>query len=227
MVRPRTGVPSMTTQQDLRVIPQSRVMVYIGVGILAVGAFTASWGAVGPISDVCLVLALGIALLHVFFGQLRFITPVWMWIAPLGVIICAVGRWFLPVPENMLAIRYVATPYVPENLNKAAIWMAALVLVPLTIVAWSAIEPRTPRWVMGSFIGGVALSAAISVTDLLQVTSIATSLGYDSNNSRQTGLTDHPNTLGFTCAISLPIAIFFMARRGRVTWIASRLAIVI
>jgi O-antigen ligase len=150
-----------------------------------------------------------------------------MWIAPLGVIICAVGRWFLPVPENMLAIRYVATPYVPENLNKAAIWMAALVLVPLTIVAWSAIEPRTPRWVMGSFIGGVALSAAISVTDLLQVTSIATSLGYDSNNSRQTGLTDHPNTLGFTCAISLPIAIFFMARRGRVTWIASRLAIVI
>ncbi|MDT5359788.1 MAG: hypothetical protein QOC69_1550 [Mycobacterium sp.] len=227
MVRPRSGVPSMTTQQDLRVIPQSRVMVYIGVGILAVGAFTASWGAVGPISDVCLVLALGIALLHVFFGQLRFITPVWMWIAPLGVIICAVGRWFLPVPENMLAIRYVATPYVPENLNKAAIWMAALVLVPLTIVAWSAIEPRTPRWVMGSFIGGVALSAAISVTDLLQVTSIATSLGYDSNNSRQTGLTDHPNTLGFTCAISLPIAIFFMARRGRVTWIASRLAIVI
>jgi hypothetical protein len=217
----------MITQRDLRVIPQSQVLVYIGVGILSAGAFTVSWGAVGPISDLCLILAFGIALLHVFFGELRFTVPAWIWIAPLGLFICIIGRWLLPVPEDILAIRYIPSPFVPDNVTKGAIWMVALVLVPLTIIAWSAIEPRTPRWVMGSFIGGITLSAAISITDLLKVTHIATSLGYASNNSRQTGLTDHPNTLGFTCAIAIPIAMYFMARRGRLTWVASRLAFVV
>lgn len=219
-------MPGLIAQQGLRAIPQSNFVVYIGAAVLGAGAFTATWGAVGLISDACLILAFGIALLHVIFGGLRFSTPAWMWIAPFGLLICIIARWFLPIPANLLAIRYIPSPHVPENVAKGAIWIAALVLVPLTIIAWSAIEPRTPHWVMGSFVGGVTISATISVTDLLRLTHVATSLGYESNNYRQTGLTDHPNTLGFTCAISIPIAMFFMARHGRLTWLGSRVAFV-
>jgi len=71
---------------------------------------------------------------------------------------------------------------------------------------------------MCAYLVGVSVSSAVAISDLLGLTHIATTLGYQSVNLRQIGLTTHPNTLGFTCAIVLPFAFYFVSTSRR-SWL--------
>jgi hypothetical protein len=93
--------------------------------------------------------------------------------------------------------------------------MIALIGVPLVITASAQIDRRAVTWVLAAFVSGVAVSSTVAVSDLLGLTHISASLGYDSISLRQTGLAIHPNTLGVVCALAAPFAVYFLSRSAR------------
>lgn len=185
------------------------------IGFLALSAFTTTWGGLrflplGQIGDVFLVLSLGVIFLLVVFGDLRFSTPFWMWIAPIAVILCVAIRWLDPIPYSQIIIRYTEPPYEPNNFPKAIFWLVALILVPLAIIACTKLYERTPQVVIGAFTAGVCVSSAIALSDLMGWTEIAMRFGAGGEATRQTGLTVHPVMLGLTCVLSIPFALYFL-----------------
>ncbi|MGV0795032.1 O-antigen ligase family protein [Mycolicibacterium sp. XJ1819] len=185
------------------------------VACLALAAFTTTWGGLrflpaGQIGDVFLMLSLGLIFLLIVFGDLRFSTPFWVWIAPIAVILCLAIRWLAPIPYSHIIMRYTEPPYEPNNFPKAAFWLAALILVPLAIIACTKLYERTPQLVMGAFTAGVCVSSAVGVSDLMGWTEIAIRFGSGGEATRQTGLTVHPVMLGFTCVLAIPFALYFL-----------------
>jgi len=110
-----------------------------------------------------------------------------------------------------------------HNETKGVYWLVALLLVPAAIIICTAMDSRTPRLVVGAYLAGVSVSSAVALADLSGLTTISADMGLFAGGSRQFGLTNHPNTLGITCAISIPFAMFFLYSSNR-KWIA-RLAI--
>jgi hypothetical protein len=87
---------------------------------------------------------------------------------------------------------------------------------------------------MGAYVTGTAISSAIAIVDLTGLTNIgrslpgnltllATNSSADSSN-RMPGLTEHPNSLGFTAVVSIPIVIYLMGTIRR-RWIGTILLI--
>lgn len=197
-------------------------MTQTAVGAFLVAAFTATWGnvqvAIVQAADVFLVLTLMIVVAMVVFGDFRFIIPGWIWAPVAPLILCVVVRSFDPVPPQYYAARFQTADVQPDSVVKAVFWVFAFVGVPVAAIACTALEPRVPKWAMASFLGGVALSCLVALTDVTGLTSISSALGYQSNNSRQIGLAGHPNTLGIVCVFAAPIAVYFIGESRR-KWI--------
>jgi O-Antigen ligase len=205
-------------------IVMPKVIMRLTLICLLLAAFTSTWGGArylpaGQIGDIFLSLALGLIIVLVIFGNLRFTTPFWMWIAPMAVLLCLAIRLLDPIPWNEIILRYTAPPYAPNNFPKAAFWLIALIMVPLVVIGCTAFERRTPRMVIGAFTAGVCVSAAVGLSDLLGFTHVAVTLG--ANNAaavRQPGLTNHPVMLGLTCVLAVPFTLYFMFRTSH-RWI--------
>jgi O-antigen ligase len=103
--------------------------------------------------------------------------------------------------------------------------MVALLLVPFAITIFTALDSRTPRIVAIAYLSGICASSAVAISDLSGLTRISASFGLMAGGGRQFGLTNHPNTLGLTCAVAVPLAVFFLYS-GRRKWLA-RVAIVL
>jgi hypothetical protein len=203
---------------------------WLAIVCLLLAAFTSTWGGLrqlpmGQIADVFLALALLLILLMVVFGDLRFTIPFWIWIPPIAVILCLAIRWFDPVPYWQLVLRlHSRLPYAaqPQDSIKGGIWLIALIVVPIVIIGCTKIEPRIPQLVMGAFTAGVCVSSFVALTDLVGLTSIGSlplnhgdprrvvTLGTDGTIGRQVGLTSHPNMLGLTCVLAIPLALYFL-----------------
>jgi O-antigen ligase len=112
-----------------------------------------------------------------------------------------------------------------KNETRGAYWLVALLLVPIAIMTFTALNSRTPRIVVISYTSGVCVSSAVAISDLAGLTNISASLGLVAAGGRQFGLTNHPNTLGLTCAITIPFAVYFLHTAPR-KWLA-RVAIVV
>lgn len=211
------------------------VMSRLAVCCLVLAAFTSTWGGLKPIlkvqpGDVFLLLTLSLIVALVIFGDLRFSTPIWMWIAPVAVILCVAIRWFDPVPYALINMPDVSSlsmvrnlqemPYAPDNIPKAAAWVFALVFVPVAIIGCTKLDPRTPQFVMAAFTAGVCVSSVVALSDLMGLTRIGPSLelANDSGATRQSGLSTHVVMLGFICIIAIPFALYFLSVARR-KWI--------
>lgn len=188
------------------------------IGVTMLAALSATWNNVTfggiQIADLFLVVVFGSILLQVAFGELRFPIPGWIWAPVAAMLVCVTVRAASPPPDAYFSFRYQTADVVPGSIVKAFFWVLALVGVPVAIIACSALSSNAPKWIAGAFLTGVVGSSAVAVSDLSGFTSIAASLGYESNNVRQVGLAGHPTTLGLICVIAVPLTIYFMASRG-------------
>jgi hypothetical protein len=178
------------------------------------------------VADYLLVLSLLITIPLVVARNLPFEIPPWMLIPGVVIPVCVLIRQIDP-PPYWRAHRLPIQQYHPDSFTKALIWLAALYVVPVAIIAATVIERRVVEWVMGAYIGGVAISSVVAMTDLLGVTHVAGNLAYSGfgrttvyvwDARRFSGLEDHPNHLGLSILISLPFVIYFMSRMRR-RWI--------
>jgi hypothetical protein len=207
--------------------------VRFAVATLLAATLTSTWSIVKPVggplalSDYLLALSL-LVTVPLLIGSLPFAIPGWIFIPAPFILVCVLVRQFDPARESWRVLRLQVQADNPESFEKALIWLAALYVVPLAVIAGAAIERRVVEWVMAAYVAGVVISCVVAVTDTLGLTHIASTLTYDrviSNaldyrwGERQSGLADHPNMLGMVCVISLPMVIYFVSRK-RWTWIS-------
>lgn len=198
---------------------------------LLLAALTCSWSPLkivgGPltVSDFMLVLSLLVTLPTVLINRLPLAVPPWMFIPGLVIPACVLAREIDPPSSSERVMSLHVNQYFYESFTKAMIWLAGLYVVPLAIIAATLIERRAVEWTMAAYIVGVAVSSLVAVTDLIGITHVAENLpyvgrtfGYIWGSGRFPGLSDHPNSLGFTILISLPFVIYFMSRTDR-KWI--------
>jgi hypothetical protein len=184
---------------------------WLAVSLMMLSALTTTWGAIpAPVGDVFLVLCLCVVVAEMMFAGLSFIVPGWLWVPVIALMMCLVVRFFIPPPYYLYILRFQASPFKPENFVKGGYWLVALVAVPLAIIACTQLVRSAPRLIMGAYLAGVCGSSIVALSDLMGLTKFSARLGYESINARQIGLTTHPNTLGFTCAIAMPLALYFM-----------------
>lgn len=212
--------------------PQARefspLMVRLAIAPLLLAAFTSTMAILnlaGPVSlgDFFVGLSLLTLLPLVLIGKRGFTIPTWMFIPALVIPVCVLVRQIDPPPYFWRVLRLQVQQYHPESFGKAMLWLAAIYVVPIAIIAASRIEPRSVEWVMGSYAAGVAVSCGVAFTDLIGLTHIRTELDYAAityswSDRRFSGLSDHPNNLGYTILISLPFVIYFMSKM-RHKWI--------
>jgi hypothetical protein len=223
-----------TGTSDSPSVAFSSSAVRLAVAPILLASFTSTWAIVKPfggllaLSDYLLALSLLIAIPMIVVGNLPFDIPGWMFIPGFVIPLCVLVRQIDPSLDSWRVLRLQVQENNPESFGKALIWLAALYVVPLAIIASAAIERRVAEWVMGAYVSGVVISCVVAMTDTLGQTHIASSLNYHREianpldyrwGERQAGLADHPNMLGMVCAISLPFVIYFMSQKGR-TWIS-------
>lgn len=188
--------------------------------VLLLAAFSATWNGYSvaglKISDFLLLATLGAVAVTSILGSLVPRLPAWWWIPTIALVAAATVRYFDPIPSSLAAIRYPAAAGGLSDIVKAALWSLALVGLPLAITGCAALERRVPRWTAEAFLAGVVLSSTVSLIDFTGVTNISGRLSGDTTLSdRQIGLTNHPNTLGLTCVLAAPIAVYLLAERRR------------
>jgi hypothetical protein len=209
------------------------------VGCLLLAGLTVTWTGLrlpvlGDPADLLLIMSFGICALMVIFGDLRFSVPIWTLIPPIAIIACVLVRLFDPPPYYLQVFRFQVGVSAPDSLVKALFWLFAILIVPQTIIACIAIDRRVAVWTMVAYVTGTAISSGVAIVDLTGLTNIGRSLSgnltailtnsnVDTSN-RMPGLADHPNALGFTTVVSIPIAIYLMGTMRR-RWIGTILLI--
>lgn len=194
----------------------------IGISSLVLSALTATWGGTslrfGPITDVLILVSLMVGAAKILCGGIRVRPPVWLWVPGAAVLLCLTVQVMTERPYSRYVMRYAASYFRPENEIKAAYWLVALVLVPLAIISCTSLDSRTPRMVLAAYLTGVCTSCVVAVSDLIGFTQISELLGNVTASNRQFGLTNHPNTLGLTCVLAMPMAMYFLNTTRR-RWI--------
>lgn len=209
------------------------------IGLLLLGGVSVTWTGMrlpglGDPSDLFIVLSFGICALLVVFGDLRFVVPLWTFIPVAAIVACVLVRQLDPPPFYLQVLRFQFGLGTPDSLVKAVFWLFALLVVPLTIIACTTLDHRVAVWAMGAYATGTAISSGVAIMDLTGLTNIGRSLSgnlthlltnstVDTSN-RIPGLTDHPNSLGFTATVSIPLAVYFMAAT-RLRWMGTILLI--
>jgi hypothetical protein len=184
----------------------------------------------GDPADLLLVMSFGLCGVMVVFGDLRFSPRAWIFVPVVAVIACVLAREVDPPPFYLQVMRFQILGYRPDSLLKALFWLFALLVVPLTIVACTVIDRRMATWTMAAYATGASVSSVVAMVDLTGATNIGRNLPgnlttalinntVDSSN-RMPGLTDHPNSLGFTAVVSIPIVVYLMGTMRR-RWIAT------
>jgi O-antigen ligase len=205
------------------------------VGCFLVASFTATWGGIYlggfQLADIFLFLTFIVTMAMVVFGNLRFAIPWWLWAPAVALFVCFTALIYSPIPDAYFLLRYehdLYSPYTgwsdtgPPGGIKTAFWIVALLVVPIAAIASTALDSRVPKWIVASFLAGVTVSSSIALTDLTNLTHVSRSLtlatlrtGNQFDNHRETGLTDHPNTLGLVCTIAVPFAVHFISESRR------------
>ena len=205
------------------------------VGCFLVASFTATWGGIYlggfQVADIFLFLTFIVTVAMVVFGNLRFAVPWWLWAPAVAIFVCFTALIYSPIPDAYFGWRYEHVLYSPfsgwSNTGppggvKSAFWIVALLVVPIAAIACTALDSRVPKWIVAWFLAGVAVSSLIALTDLTNLTHVSRNLtlaslrtGYQFDSNRETGLTDHPNTLGLVCTIAVPFAVHFISESRR------------
>ncbi|MGQ0464243.1 MAG: O-antigen ligase family protein [Sporichthyaceae bacterium] len=195
------------------------------VGALLVAAVVAApltgiWVAGERLVDIVIVLALAAALPRLI-GR-RIPLPPWWLIAGVGGVCFVLAMHQLdPAEQSFMGARYSVQSLLQEEaglppvsgLVVGAGWLLTLAILPW--LAWTEAHrsPGLGERLAAGFLAGTALSALVAVSDQLGITHVALALTSEGYDGRQVGLTNHPNHLGFSCAMAIPLAIGLATRR--------------
>jgi O-antigen ligase len=191
-----------------------RIATYPLVG----AAFTSSWTAVSvagfkPV-DILLAAAFLLTVLDMISGGRSIHVPVPVAVASLAVLVVVYSHQLLPAGSDYLANRFIVpSPFSagpPESgLVKGLQWLVALTVVPVLLIDQAVSRgSRALYAVMSAWCAGISLSAFISLTDYLDVTSVSYGLlGYTNISGRQSGLAAHPNDVGVATAMAASFAV--------------------
>lgn len=198
---------------------------------VAVAVLFAGLNAIRPVgslavSDLALAAALGfvgIALLVDPSRGVKIAPPGWLLAAAAGFLVAGLLIELFP-PHHLPQLSGFTDPLyagradgrMSTNLSGALRLAATVLLVPVLIAA-AAASRRRVRFLAELWIAGVMISGLVGILGYYGV-SIAGDLGGTEHwgpRFEQVGLTVHPNTLGLTSAMTLPIVI---ARLGSADW---------
>lgn len=205
------------------------------VGCFLLASFTATWGGLYlggfQLADIFLFLTFVVTVAMVVFGSLRFAIPWWLWAPAIAIFVCFIALIYNPIPDAYLVMRYehpFYSPFTgwddpgPQGGIKSAFWIIALLVVPIAAIACTVLDARAVKWILGWYLAGVAVSSLVALTDLTNLTKVSRNLtlatlrtGNQFDSHRETGLSDHPNTLGLVCTISVPFAVYFISESRR------------
>jgi len=147
--------------------------------------------------------------------------PKWSVLAALGLVAGGVMSVIFPAtldPETFRDLTTLGKPYGSAIAVEVRLLLALLampVAVSVIVRSWRQVGQLAAFWV-----AGVALSCLVALTDAVFGSGIQLWLAPDPDTARglmgivetgsairQVGLTDHPNALGLTAAMALPVAI--------------------
>lgn len=195
------------------------------VGVLLVAAVVASswtglWIAGERLVDILIVLALCAALPRLV-GRRISLPPWWLSAGVCGVCFVLAMHLLDDTGQSYLAARYSVQRLLQEEaglppvsgLVVGAGWLLALAILPWVAWAEAHRSARLGERLAGGFLVGTACSALVAISDQLGITHVDQVLSSEGYEGRQIGLTNHPNHLGFTCAMAIPLAIHLATRR--------------
>jgi len=98
-----------------------------------------------------------------------------------------------------------------SELGAGGRWLVAALLLPWLSVFAARRDAGLPIALAKAFVLGIAVSAAVAVSDFVKVTSVNHALTgvLVNSNGRESGLTTHPNNVGLACAMAAALALYF------------------
>ncbi|MGN7969036.1 O-antigen ligase family protein [Microbacterium sp. 22296] len=220
MGRSRLIPPGANVATTIR--PGKWTLTDVGGVLLMAAALTSPWNALSIAGNRPGVLFLVLAAILIAFDSLAARAPgrtrAWIWLPALAVAIVLGVHAVVPVDPSYLLGRFeYVTALDVTTINpwvRAGQWLLAMTILP-AVLAHAA--RRRPAWVprvISAWVVGAAVSGLVAVLDFAGITNISlTLLGFENGLSRGAGLSFHPNSLGISCAIAAPAALWIMGRR--------------
>ncbi|WP_162240805.1 O-antigen ligase family protein [Microbacterium sp. Leaf151] len=205
-----------------RISPGKWTLTDIGGALLVVAALTSPWNALNIANNRPGVLFLALAALLISLDTLATRapgrSPLWVWLPALAVAIVVGVHAVIPVDASYLLGRFeYVTALDVTTINpwvRAGQWVLAMTVLP-AVLALAA--RRRPAWVprvITAWVIGAAVSALVAILDFAGITNVSvTLLGFQNGLSRGAGLSFHPNSLGISCAVAAPAALWIMGGR--------------
>jgi hypothetical protein len=188
--------------------------------LVMVAAFTAAWSGVNVASVKLVDMVLAIAAVTAV-GALTsspFHPPWWVNVGAIAIGTILVVHAIAPTSYRYLNSRLrpnaaVLTageaPYV-VGLE----WLVALLVLPWLVVSVVNCTGRPVYPIAWAWMAGAALSAGVALSDFFGLSQIGPEVtGLPHFSGRETGLATHPNNLGFSCVMTVPVAIHLASKR--------------
>lgn len=202
--------------------PGKWTLTDVGGVLLMAAALTSSWNALNIAGNRPGALFLVVAAVFIGFDALAARAPgrtrAWIWLPALAVGIVLGVHAVIPVDPSYLLGRFeYVTALDVTTINpwvRAGQWLLAMSVLPAVLAIAAR---RRPAWVpriITAWVTGAAVSGFVAVLDFAGITNISLALlGFENGLSRGAGLSFHPNSLGISCAISAPAALWIMGQR--------------
>lgn len=202
----------------------------LGYVLLVIGFVALPWNAVTipgfPLADVPIFAGTAILSLEFLLGAKVWL-PKTLLIGVALLVLAGLLSEVLPPSAQFLSSRIDVASFDTFNpLNLAARntddllnlakYLVAVAVLPVVAVIAVHDRPRRVQALAYAWLGGIAISSAVAVTDHLGVTHISSSLiGFTDISGRQPGLSVQPNHLGVQIVMGVPLAVYLWSRGRR------------
>lgn len=213
-------------------------MARIGVTLIVIFSFTASWDDVslGGVKPRLPLLVLGLVMLLVGYGiRNPPHIPWWIHIFAAAATAVTIIQFFFPISEQYLNTRYLTSEAGQALLRRPAAFPTLLSVlfnayaVPIGIVLACMYVPKALRWIIVAYVSGVAVSC------------LAAYLGFEGNDlllrpfvsvvppagTRALGFASHPLHLATSAVFATGLACWMAAQSGWATKWVGRISVVI
>jgi O-antigen ligase len=202
-------------------VPLDRI-AYVATGVFVLFV---TWnglrGTGGAFGNVFLVLAFGAVAAQAYFGRRSVPLPGWLFAASAGFVLAGMLNVIFPpdsswLDRTLISYRVDFKPPPPgfaiprSNLAELVKFQIGMVLIPV-MIAFVATTPARVHRLIDLFVIGASINAAVAMVDFMGIPLSPAEVGA----GRNAGLTIHPNYLGLTCAIAIPLALLWVSRGGR------------
>jgi hypothetical protein len=193
---------------------------HLAYWLLVVAAFTAAWTGVhlGSVKLVDMVLTMAAVTAVGALASIRFHPPWWVNVGAIAIGTILVVHAIAPTSYRYLnsRLRHNGTVLTPGEAPYVVglEWLVALLVLPWLLVSVINCTGRPVYPIAWAWMAGAALSAGVALSDFFGLSQIGpTVTGLSHFSGRETGLATHPNNLGFSCVMTVPVAIHLASKR--------------